>query len=319
MASRSKPPVAGRTHARSLVLSVEALASLRLNLDGVRIQDGTVAFAVAEHCADFSRIAADKFLARRLERAIAAGRRAQRTRDRPWGHTDLRRFDQRLLLRGPAKRLGLSAKDLGLLRKLEEEVRGQEFEARAGKAIAVMRRTALLKRADRIFILSTHDPSRPQIVAQSSRSGVSASVAGALDKLYTVLEILWELFAGVLSVLGVSIKTNIPLGRILDKLADFLRRRPRLLEWVMKNLVGRGSQLSAMDLLQFFVHFLREASWDCLGDIMLEVVDLTFWGILRFLLGFSAKLSPGLGQTLLLADLALIVGELVRKILEQLA
>lgn len=306
-----------RDHLDSLRLPVATLKKLRLNIEGVATAGGAVVFRASEDCADLARFARDKSFGRVLRRLWSDVLRHRRELKAGFGAAQRVEPSLPRLIKEAARKAGIPGSVLRAASKLEGEQLSQEWAARGGRAIGEMRKTALFKQDGRIFILSTQNPSGPLIVAQSTLAGAPQSFQITATGLYSVAEILWELFAGVLTVMGVSIKANIPMGRILDRLSDFIRRRPRLLEFLM-NRIRNGQQLSAIDIIQFLLAFMQETSWECLGDVMLEVVDLTYWGIIRFLLKMSGRLTPGLGQTLLAADLALVVGELVAKIAEQL-
>lgn len=294
-----------------IVISASRLEREGLNLEGVAIDSlGQVVFYPDADLHDFKAALRTKSIqadAKQVFKDLGP--------DVPAGpsKSDLLKLRRRYL--DPAlKEVGASeAVAKGLIDLGDAEARA-ELQQRAALGIAAMRRTAVVRHGDSLLVLSTLNPSFPVILAQAAPQGQVQALTA--DTLVTAVEVIFEVLTGLLGILGIPLVSKVPAGRIIGRIAEIIRRNRRLRRLVFRILKGglRGG-VSAYDLLTLLVElFIYGFTWDCVKESLDEMVDLTFWGILKLIVKLQARLTPGVGQALLLADLGLIVGEISIKI-----
>lgn len=113
------------------------------------------------------------------------------------------------------------------------------------------------------------------------------------------LGFMGELMVGILSLMGIKVKGGNKVTKVIEKLWDNINVR----ELLKKILAG----LSAAGLLAFLKMLYDEG---LLGEVLLELADVSFWGILSLLAALALNLVPGAGQVRLLAGLGLLAIEL---------
>ena len=298
-----------------LRLPVSALRRARLELGGLDIRSETVAFAPDPDCVD---------LARGLKRGdivfwnkVADAIERNRSADAGAGAGAARREKARHRLH--ARRLGTGVPGAtpeaieGVL-QAELDAASAEFAGRAQAAHGVMRRLAFVTHEGGGYLLSTLDPARPLILAQAA-PGTGVRLQRAAVTLGKIAELLLELLFGLLALMGAKLKANINLGKWLNRLVDILTRNPRLRDWAL-TLADKGPNLGVKDLadvlLALYLH--DGVGWECLKEMFLDILDLSFWGIIKLLGKLSARSIPGAGQALLFIDLGIVLVELVVKI-----
>lgn len=293
-----------------LAIPVRLLRAARLNLEGVRIEHGRVTFQVAPDCVDGDRIRMSAGVRRRLRRlGVAAAKAWAEGQVDPEGPKEFGELFVSPALREAAKR-GVSQ---AALREIaQEEARADASRAEA--AFAVMRKSALLRYQGRVLILSTFNEANPQIVAQATREE-GTSVISVAETLFSAAEIIWELFTGLLTLLGAKIKRDIPMGKWIGKIADAVKRSEKLTK-LMETLMAGGRTLNVKDLFDVLVGLISYGgfNWECLKGCLGDILDIGFWGLLRLILKLEARLIPGIGVALMLADLAIVLVELGNKL-----
>jgi hypothetical protein len=300
--------------AEPIVLSARLVAEQGLNIDGVARDDrGRIAFAVSEDAVDLTGFARAKSVRNDI---LAAQKGAKAPADPKREDARERQRLREAILKPAIKDLELPPEFAEQLAELAEEDAVAERQARAGLALEVMSRTAVIRHKNAVYIASTHDPSAPEIVAQAAPNGDPVIEASVVDTLATIAEIVFELLTGLLALLGVTLRTRIPTGRIVRRILEVIRRNRRVRRAALRVFYGgAGQSVTAFDLLTFLKElFFYGFTWECVRESLDEIVDLSFWGIGRLLLKTQVRLTPGLGQALLLADLALIAAEIGIKI-----
>ncbi|MBI3068814.1 MAG: hypothetical protein HYY79_08080 [Betaproteobacteria bacterium] len=272
---------------------IETLLRAGLNLGGVHSVNGFVSFEPSKHCVTEARFR--RRLDHRFWKKLRAARRKTAGR------------------RGTAARESISPPEQQFLRFITKERRvprasgpaileiaryedASAAESRAAAAADMMRRIAIVEQNGTGYLLSTFDPDRPQIFAQVS-PGPGGEIQASLREAMFWGELVLELFTGLLTV----------MGNIIN--------RSRRLRGICLKLATKGRKLGVKDLFDLIYWLWMDGfTWECLKDAAGDMIDLSFWGIIHLLGKFAARLSPGAGQALLLADLGLIIVELIRKL-----
>ncbi|MGV7222335.1 MAG: hypothetical protein ACQ9MH_12495 [Nitrospinales bacterium] len=301
----------GKRHkTKPITIPKAILEGARLNLEGVQIgKRNLVVFEPAEEVYDFSKAWKSKPFQREF---LKARDEAEPLPSDAPNKSELDQFQKQFLKKALGKKASKKTMD-DLLEVACQEEAG-ELERRAGPALSVMRRTSVVRFEGQILILSTMTPAFPTIIAQASPVGVEATITA--DGLFTAVEVIWEILTGLLTLLGVPLRTRLPVGKWLNRIVEIIRRNRRLRRLVLRTLYGgKGKNVTSFDLLTLLYElFIYGFTWECVKEALDEIVDLTFWGIIRLLMKVQTRLTPGLGQALLLADLGLIVGEIAIKI-----
>ena len=110
-------------------------------------------------------------------------------------------------------------------------------------------------------------------------------------------------------------KANIDMGKWVGKIVEIIKKSERLTAIIERMAKVEGAVFSGWDLLEFLKVLVEDGfTVDCLIDALAEIVDIGYWAILRFILKNSAKLSPGVGQALLVGDLGILAVKLGIKV-----
>jgi hypothetical protein len=296
-----------------LVLPVSLLRRARLELGGVEIRSDSITFAPDPDCVDLARglKRGDIVFWNKVADAIDQGRAANRDPDAARRERAIHRLQARRLGKGVP---GASPEAIEGILQSELDAAAAEFETRAQAAHGIMRRLAFVSHEGGGYLLSTLDPSRPLILAQAA-PGAGARVLRAAATIGKIAELILELLFGLLTLMGAKLKANINLGKWLNRLVDLLTRNPRLRAAALK-LAEKGASLGVKDLadLLFALYLHDGVGWECLKEMFMDILDLSFWGVIKLLGKLSARSIPGAGQALLFIDLGIVVVELVVKI-----
>jgi hypothetical protein len=186
-----------------------------------------------------------------------------------------------------------------------------------------MRRLALVDYRGGTYLVSTLTPVAPTVFMQlapdeaDEKEEDDAEAGGDTDEWQRKAmfwgELVLELVFGLFSLMGLRVKHGVRLGRWLDRLLSLIARRPKIRR-LLRGLASSAQPVSAWNLLELLMLLAEEVDRDCIVEFIGEVFDVSFWGIVWFLSKFGARLIPGAGQALMLADLGLLVGEVVTKI-----
>jgi hypothetical protein len=185
---------------------------------------------------------------------------------------------------------------------------------RMRRAIAEMRSIAVVKHDDKTYLLSTQKKKKPVVVivvAAAGALGLGANAAG-LGEFVFWGEVILELAMGVAAIMGAKINHNVKLGPWIEKLAELIKRNPRLTELLKDMATGRATP-SAMMFLDLLWNIIN-LSGDWALDFLLAACDIGFWAGLYCLGKAIAKMSPGWGQVILAGEIAIVVTELIAKI-----
>lgn len=289
---------------------IETLLRAGLNLGGVHSVNGFVSFEPSKHCvteARFRRRLDHRFWKKlRAARRKTAGRRGRAARE------SISPPEQQFLRFITKERRVPRASGPAILEIARYED-ASAAESRAAAAADMMRRIAIVDQNGTGYLLSTFDPDRPKIFAQVS-PGPGGEIQASLREAMFWGELVLELFTGLLTVMGVKIRRRVDMGRWVERITNIINRSRRLRGICLK-LATKGRKLGVKDLFDLIYWLWMDGfTWECLKDAAGDMIDLSFWGIIHLLGKFAARLSPGAGQALLLADLGLIIVELIRKL-----
>lgn len=289
---------------------VDVLLRAGLNLEGVPSVDGHVGFERSMRCTSDVRLR--RRLDHRYWKKVRAARRRNAGRSLPALRTKLAPPQQKFLHFMTAERPVTRE-----LARAALETAAYEDNAlpasRAAAAAETMRRIAMVKHQGATFLVSTLEAGRPQIFAQVS-AGLAANVEESLTEALFWGEFVLELFTGLLTVMGVKIRRRIDMGRWIERIVGIINGNPRLRRLCL-GLATKGKKVGVKDLFDLLYWLWMDGfTWECLKDAAGDLIDVSFWGIIHLLGKFAARLSPGAGQALLIADLGLILVELIRKL-----
>jgi hypothetical protein len=300
-----KPSRRSRSATHSGVdVPIALLRETGLDLSGVRTANAAVQFRRTEYTLDTRKLlrGANVKAWNRLREIRLAATGRERTINIPSAEPGLRRLRRGARAQGVPRGL---LEDVIAASQSEIATLGQ---GQIGRALAYMDRTAVVRYSNSTFLLATLDPEQPEIIAEvGDGDGLEETLKAATEILFWA-DIVWEVLIGLLGLLGAKVKNNINAGKWIEKLADLIKRSDKLRKAFEKFAQLGPAALGGSDLLEILIVIVNEGvSWNCIIDLLSEIVDLGYWAIVYLAGKISSKFIPGAGQALLIADLGVLV------------
>lgn len=297
-----------------VAIPVAALQQARLNLTGVTVKENSVQFLPDPHMFEVQDL--DEEFWNRLQKLRIKASLAAKPTMLPSEELAINKRTKAFLVS-----MGSSSDKLEVApvdeRTAEALIRSaaaaslQELDKKREAATNVMRKTSVVDYNGTYYLLSTLHTGQPAILAQVQASTGTEAIVEVLNW----VEIIWEVLVGLMSLMGIKLKTDISAGKWINRLADIINKNQKIKDILIKLAENGAKLLSAKDLLDLlFALWMEGFTKDCLKEAMLDLVDIGFWAIIWFLAKMGSRFAPGVGQALLLADLGLLVAEIVLKL-----
>lgn len=319
MTSRKKQPSRGKPDVVKLPAAL--LRQSGLDIRGVPVRGGRVAFELPDDVLTAERLLPllDIEYWNRLaveSRKAASARVASEQRDEAAVEKLVARIAESAGKRYPAagkllqRRIKAERQTLARMELPGSTPRGS---ARERRAVLEMRSIAIVQHQEKTYLLSTQRKKRPIVVAVVAAAGAVgvANAVGVSEFLFWG-EVILEALMGIATIMGAKLNHNVKLGPWIEKLADLIKRNPRIAQKLSEMATSRGS-LSAMALIDLFWALIN-VSGEVALDLILALCDISFVAGMYCLGKAITRFSPGWGQAILAAEIGVVVVELVAKI-----